>query len=166
MNALSKIKDVNWDSKIPWLFFAFFLVIFIANGTMIAVAVGTWTGLETDSAYEEGLAYNDRLAERERQAGLGWRVAAALDPLEAGAAELRVRLTGAGGAALFADRVRAAFKRPTLVGHDFAVLLEPRGEGLYGLRVDFPLPGQWDLELEVTKGDDRHLSKRRVYLAQ
>ena len=133
---------------------------------MIAVAVGTWTGLETDSAYEEGLAYNDRLAERERQARLGWRVAAALDPLEPGSAELRVRLTAAGGEALYADSVRAAFKRPTLVGHDFAVLLEPRGAGLYGLRVDFPLPGQWDLELEVSKGDDRHLSSRRVHLAQ
>ncbi|MDJ0942345.1 MAG: FixH family protein [Kiloniellales bacterium] len=151
-------------SKIPWIFVGFFLVVFAANGAMIAVALSTWTGLETDSAYQDGLAYNDRLAERAAQEALGWRVALALEPAGGTAAELRVRLLGPSGEALYADEVRARFKRPTLEGHDFAVTLENRGAGLYGRQVTLPLPGQWDVELTVTKDGDRHSSRRRVTL--
>ena len=151
-------------SKIPWLFVGFFLTVFAANGAMIAVALSTWTGLETDTAYEDGLAYNDRLSEREAQKALGWQVAMALEPASDGAAELKVRLRGPSGKALYADEVRASFKRPTVEGHDFEVSLEDRGAGLYGREVVLPLPGQWDVELQVTKGDDRHSSRRRVML--
>ncbi|MCG8594149.1 MAG: FixH family protein [Kiloniellales bacterium] len=149
-------------SKIPWIFVGFFLTIFLANGIMVTVALSTWTGLETDSAYEDGLAYNDRIAEREAQAALGWQVALALEPAADGRAELRVRLLGPSGEALYADQVQARFKRPTLEGHDFAVTLEDRGAGLYGRQVTLPLPGQWDVELSILKGDDRHSSSRRV----
>ena len=151
-------------SKIPWIFFGFFLTVFAANGTMIAFAVSTWTGLETGSAYKDGLAYNDRLDERAAQAALGWQTALALEPRGGGAAELTVRLLGPGGEALHADEVRARFKRPTMEGHDFEVALENRGAGLYGSRVSLPLPGQWDVLLKVTKGDDQHSSRRRVML--
>ena len=151
-------------SKIPWIFVGFFLAIFVANGAMIAVALSTWTGLETNTPYEDGLAYNDRLAEREAQEALGWRVALALEPTINGAAELKVRLRGPSGKPLYADEVRASFKRPTVEGHDFEVSLEDRGAGLYGQEVMLPLPGQWDVKLQVTKGDDRHSSRRRVML--
>ncbi len=153
-------------SKIPWIFVGFFLAVFAANGAMIAAALSTWTGLETDTAYEDGLAYNDRLSEREAQKALGWRVALALEPTGDGAAELRVRLQGPSGEALYADQVRASFKRPTVEGHDFELSLEERGAGLYGREVILPLPGQWDIELNVTKGDDLHTSRRRVMFRQ
>ncbi len=151
-------------SKIPWIFVGFFLAVFAANGAMIAVALSTWTGLETDTAYEDGLAYNGRLAERAAQKALGWQVALALEEAVGGEAELRIRLRGPNGEALYADEVRARFKRPTSEGHDFEVTLEDRGAGLYGREVTLPLPGQWDIEVNVTKGDDRHSSRRRVML--
>ncbi len=157
-------KTATSGSKIPWIFVGFFLAVFAANGAMIAFAVSTWTGLETDSAYEDGLAYNDRIAEREAQEALGWRVALALESAAGGEAELKVRLRGAGGEALYVDEVLASFKRPTQDGHDFQVILEDRGAGLYGRQVTLPLPGQWDVELTVTKDDDRHSSRRRVML--
>ncbi len=68
--------------------------------------------------------------------------------------------------ALYADQVRASFKRPTVEGHDFELSLEERGAGLYGREVILPLPGQWDIELNVTKGDDLHTSRRRVMFQQ
>ena len=99
---------------------------------------------------------------REAQAALGWQVALALEPAADGRTELRVRLLGPSGEALYADQVQARFKRPTREGHDFAVTLEDRGAGLYGRQVTLPLPGQWDVELSILKGDDRHSSSRRV----
>lgn len=149
-------------SKIPWIFFGFFAAIFLANGIMIAVALGTWTGLETDSAYRDGLAYNERLAEREAQRALGWRVAMTLKRLAEGEAELQVRLTGAAGETLYADEIEAVFWRPTLEGHDQALKLRHLGAGLYGSKVVLPLPGQWQVKLSVLRGDKRHESQRRV----
>lgn len=149
---------------IPWAFVAFFLVVFAANGTMIAVALGTWTGLKTHHAYEEGLAYNEHLAAREAQNELGWQVAIALAPIEGGDLELKASLVGPSGAPLFADEVRAEVLRPTLEGHDLTVILEDRGKGRYGRRITLPLPGQWDVRLHVTKGTDLHVSRRRFVI--
>ncbi len=64
---------------IPWAFLAFFAVVLLANGTMIWLAFATWTGLETEGAYQKGLAYNRTLEQAEAQAALGWRVDLALE---------------------------------------------------------------------------------------
>ena len=40
---------------------------------MIYEALSTFGGLETPDAYRKGLAYNERIAEGERQEQLGWR---------------------------------------------------------------------------------------------
>ena len=59
---------------IPYAFVAFFGVVLLANGTMIGLAFATWTGLETEGAYQKGLAYNRVLDRARAQAALGWRV--------------------------------------------------------------------------------------------
>ena len=58
-------------SLIPYLFFAFLGVVFAANAVMIWYAVMTFTGLETTSAYEKGLACNETLSIVRRQERLG-----------------------------------------------------------------------------------------------
>ena len=52
---------------IPYAFLGFFAVVLLANGAMIWLAFATWTGLETEGAYQKGLAYNRTLAETEAQ---------------------------------------------------------------------------------------------------
>ena len=148
-------------SAIPLLFVAFFAVVFLANGIMIAVAFRSWTGLETDNAYEKGLAYNNALNARAQESTLGWRVAASLEPAGPGQAQLRVRILGRRGEAIYPDEVRAEFVRPTLVGHDFTVSLENEGSGQYARQLSLPLSGLWDVRISVTKGSDVHNSSRR-----
>ena len=57
----------------------------LANGAMIWLAFATWTGLETEGAYQKGLAYNRTLEEAEAQAALGWQVDLELEQEAAGA---------------------------------------------------------------------------------
>ena len=148
-------------SPIPWLFVAFFAVVFLANGVMIAVAFQSWTGLETDNAYLKGLAYNQALDARAQESNLAWRVAASLDRTGPEEAELRVRIRGRRGEAIYPDNVEAEFVRPTLVGHDFTVSLEKDDRGHYAQTLSLPLSGLWDVRISVTKGSDVHHSSRR-----
>ena len=59
---------------IPWVFVGFFVVVFGANAAMVAFALTTWTGVETDTPYEDGVVYQKVLDAEHRQAELGWKV--------------------------------------------------------------------------------------------
>ena len=52
---------------------AFFGVVFAVNGTMLALALKTNTGMVANEPYRKGLKYNERIAAEERQQALGWK---------------------------------------------------------------------------------------------
>lgn len=125
---------------------AFFGVVVVANGVFIWLAIGSWTGLETENAYVEGLRYEEHLKRAEAQRALGWRLGHgwAGDAFE-------VRLRDAAAAPVGGVELTAAFRRPTHEGEDVRVILYPRQRGVF--RSD-PLrlaPGQWDLVILVSR---------------
>jgi nitrogen fixation protein FixH len=54
------------------MFVGFFGVVFAVNGYMLYAALSTHAGIVANEPYRKGLAYNERIAAAERQAGLGW----------------------------------------------------------------------------------------------
>ena len=134
---------------IPYSFFGFFAVIFLANGIMLYFALGTWTGLTTESAFQDGLAYNDRLAERERQRALGWQVSFQAVPDGPGHVVFDLQIDDERGVPVTAADVAVSLTRPTHEGHDFTAELSHRGGGRYAGEADLPLPGQWQLDLVI-----------------
>ncbi|MCP4330136.1 MAG: FixH family protein [Alphaproteobacteria bacterium] len=153
------------DRWIPWTFVAFFCVVFGVNAVLVGFAIGSWSGLTTDSAYRNGLAYNDQIEAARTQAALGWQVALDVDRRSDGITTLAVRIRNQFGRDISDARVEAAFLRPTHDDADIATTLAPRGNGLYGAQIELPLPGQWDLRLDVTKDGRRHQSTRRLHLS-
>jgi nitrogen fixation protein FixH len=162
-------RDTGSGSWIPWLFVAFFAVVFAANGVLIYLAVDTWTGIETENHYDRGLAYNQDLAGARAQAELGWQVDIALTPLTPASAgdpraELAVTLRDRDGRALADGELRARFIRPTHAGVDSEVVLRNLGGGRYGGEVAVPLPGQWDVVVLGSVNGVTYQAVRRVYL--
>jgi nitrogen fixation protein FixH len=151
------------DRWIPLTFVAFFVVVIAVNATMAALALGTWTGLTTNSSYRDGLAYNERLEKARTQAALGWQVALETRDAKDGSTELVVRLRDRFDRAMSDAEVTASFVRPTQSGDDFNLTLAPMGDGLYGAHVKLPLSGQWDLQLHVSRDGQHHESVRRLY---
>lgn len=149
---------------IPWLFVGMFAVIIAVNGTMVSIALSSWTGLTTQNHYLEGLAYNQRLAAAEAQEALGWELA--LRSEAPGASRLAVAFDArdAAGEPLYADYLRVAFVRPTHEGHDFEVTLQPRGAGHFETDVEMPLPGVWDLRLLLVRGAEAYQVTERVFV--
>lgn len=143
------------DPWVPFAFAAFCLVVLAANGTLIAIAVATWPGLETTDAFRKGLAYNTALATAREQEALGWRGELVFAPTRPGRGRLELELSDAAGRPIERAQVRAAFSRPAQAGHDFMVALSRHGGGVYALETAFPLAGAWDVRLLAEDNADR-----------
>lgn len=163
---MAKVRADGW--WYPWIFVAAMGVVVLVNGTLVAFALGSWTGLETEGHYEKGLAYNRDLAAAQAQAERGWRFAFALDGATA-AGDTRTGTLSA----TFADRngvpltdleVRAIIRRPTAEGYDQELALASAGQGRYAAPAVFPLPGQWEVRIHAYRGDTAFQESRRVRL--
>ncbi len=135
-----------------FLFVAFFGVILAVNGILIYLSLSTWTGLEQEDAYKDGLNYNQTLEARQRQAELGWQNTLSAQFQDNGAVILTTRFVDQGGAPLEGLQVVAELRRPTQEGFDQTLDLLSRGQGEYGARTVLPLAGQWQVRLTAQRG--------------
>ncbi len=149
---------------IPWAFVGFFLVVFAVNAIMVTIAFTSWTGVQTEEAYIQGLQYNDRLAEAETQYALGWTVDVAFAQSGPEVGELQVHAADERGTPLTWASVTATFVRPTQQGQDFSVEVQPASAG-YAAVVDFPLPGVWDLKLLIEHEGRPYRFEERIFLS-
>jgi len=157
-------RMLRGDRWIPWVFVGFFVVVLIANGSMLYAAFVSWPGLETTSAYQRGLAYNRMLAAASEQEDLDWQVD--FDFRQGGPRHgvVRVDLADRFGSVLRHADVRATFVRPTSEGHDLSIDLAHAIGGSYRAEVDLPLDGQWDIYVAATSGGQTYSLRERVYL--
>lgn len=153
---------------IPWIFVAGFLVTIAVNATLVWLAVGTFSGLETEHPYERGLDYNRTLAAAREQQARGWRVSLEVVP-SAGASEARrvsvvASFLDRDGRAIDGLAAAAAFLRPVRAADDVEVGLVGEGGGRYEAELDLPLGGFWDVELTATGERGQWHSRQRFRL--
>ena len=148
---------------IPWLFVAGMGVVVLANAALIYFAAHSWTGLEVQHPYENGIGYNKALAAQARQEQLGWTIEARLTGAPDGAV-LTLAITGPDGQPLTDLDVRARLERPIGAAETQRIELAPAAAGLYTAAAAALQPGQWDAEITAQRGRDRLLVTRRVVL--
>ncbi len=150
--------------KVLAMLVAFFGVVFTVNFVMLRLATGTFGGVETDSAYREGLAFNGQLAAARAQDERGWKVDAALSR---GADGVLVRIdvkdkAGLGVTGLDGNVVLA---RPADRREDRSAALLRDPDGRYQAVLKDLDPGAWDLVIRFDRSGERlFLSKSRVIL--
>jgi nitrogen fixation protein FixH len=151
----------GWTVLITLL--GFFGVIFAVNGVMIYAALSTLTGVDTDSAYQAGLRYEQEVAQAKAQDARHWQVDAKLTPSAAGE---RVDLSArdAAGHPLSGMDAAVTFERPTDRRLDRSVVLVEDAAGRFHGIAELAA-GQWDLVIALTRdGAQMFLSKNRVIL--
>jgi nitrogen fixation protein FixH len=151
----------NRSAYIPWLFVAAFVVVIAVNGVMIWFAVGSFSGLYADAAREQGLHYNETIAEQEARDALGWSVDAAW---HAGTRRLQVTLHHADGSALLGADIEAALIRPAEKRPPHPVAMGDHGGGQNAGYVSLPARGNWDLQIEIAADGHRYGFTRRMFL--
>ena len=71
---------------------AFFSIVFAANGIMAYLAVESFSGVQSEKPYENGLAFNRDIERARAQDAQGWRVDEAIIRKESGDVLLTIRI--------------------------------------------------------------------------
>jgi nitrogen fixation protein FixH len=148
------------------IFFSFFAVIFVVNGAMMYSAITTYTGIVSNEPYRKGLHYNERIAEDERQAKLGWSD----DVTIARDGRIVVALAADQTGPVTGMKVAAQIGRPSTNRFDSRLDLSETGPGRYEAQTGALDAGAWIVALEVrTDGnaaDPVYRMRRRLWLKQ
>jgi nitrogen fixation protein FixH len=141
-----------------------FVVMLIANGTMIYLAMDSWTGVTEEHHYERGLAYNREVEAYHRQLALGWngQVDSSSRLAASQAGEIGVTLKDRAGRPVTGVRAEGDLFRSMPAGHDQPLQFVEREPGIYRAAVTPPLPGAWDVRVQFTRGNDSYRLEQRI----
>lgn len=161
--AASGGKKLTGRHVLIWLV-CFFGVVFAVNFTMMHYAVSTFSGMEDDSPYKNGLAYNTDLDAGRRQNERGWAVDATIER-QPGGTRVIVSAADAAGTALAGLAGTLRLERPADRRFDHAAVIEAIGPGRYAASFETLDAGQWDVVIELDRdGAKLFQSRNRVIM--
>jgi nitrogen fixation protein FixH len=148
-------------SIVPWLFVAGFAIVIAVNGTMMWLAIDSFSGLYSGHARERGVHYNEVVAQQRSRDALGWAVQAGWQPRSN---RLDLTLSDATGqplegAAVTVELIRPAEKRPPV-----EVTMSGLGSGKFSGSVLLPARGNWDADIVIEAGGQRFALTKRLFL--
>ncbi len=157
-------KSSQRSGFIPYIFFIFFGIIFAVNFTYIYIAKKTLRGVQTQNSYKKGIDYNETIEEVKKQQQLGWVLDIKYRPNGKNAGVLSVKLLDKHKNLIRNAKIVANLRRPTQEGFDFKqdFLFE---NNQYEARINFPLKGVWDVEIQAFK-DDQVFQEVKRYVVQ
>ena len=146
-----------------WLV-AFFGIVFAVNGVLVQAAISTFGGVETLSSYKAGLQFEQEAGLVQRQDALHWQVSGALTRDRAGVAVLDLIARDAQGRPLGGLTADARLAHPADDRLDHVIAVRPVAAGVFRGTAEAQ-PGQWELIVDLYRGDQRVFrSRSRVSL--
>ena len=143
---------------------AFFGVVFAVNAVMVKAATSTFGGVETTSSYKAGLMFEQEVARAERQDDLHWQIGGKLARNRSGEAVLDISARDAKGVPLAGITAQARLAHPADERLDHVIALDRTGAGFFHGEVEAQ-PGQWELIIDLYRGETRAFrSRSRVTL--
>ena len=129
----------------------FFAVVIGVDVGFSVIAVRTFPGEDIRNSYVQGNLYNETLAERAKQAALGWTAEASLGSGNGGAI-VTLRLRDAKGEPLTGATVTGRLRRPATTKADRTLVFSSTGGGTYIAPAGDLQAGAWDLAVRATRG--------------
>jgi len=135
---------------------AFFAVVIAVDGFFMALAFKTYPGEVSVTPYEDGLAYNRRIAQLRAQEQLGWREAAFVGSQGQLVADVR----DAAGQPVRGLKATAQLQRPATQAGKITVALKETSPGRYEARPG-AAPGAWDVTVVAFDAGGRRFEAER-----
>ena len=143
-------------------FVTFFSVIFAMNFYMVRVAISSFSGVETESAYKAGLSFKNDVAAAQAQDARHWSVEASLE--RNGPAGVIITARDAQGQALAGLGPKIRLAHPTDKRRDVPLEFVEVTPGRFKSLTPM-LEGQWDLVIELKRETETLFrSKTRISL--
>jgi nitrogen fixation protein FixH len=156
-------RELTGRMVLAWLV-GFFAVVGAVNGVMIGAAISTFAGLEHDSPYQAGLAFDQEIAAARLQDALHWQVEAKMARSDAGETLVEISARDSGGAPVPDLGATATLVHPTDRRLDRELAMTQVGPGHFS-GVTGTAAGQWDVVIELShEGARRFRSRNRVVL--
>ena len=156
-------REVTGRTVLIWIV-GFFAVVFAVNGVLVQAATSTFRGMETGSSYKAGLLFKADVESAQRQDNLHWQVDGKLLRDRAGEAVLEFSARDTKGAALTGLTAAARLAHPADASLDRTLELKSAGAGMFRGETEAQ-PGQWELIVDLFRGDERVFrSRSRVTL--
>lgn len=160
-------QDNREAMRNPW-FLALLGVIgvfLVVNVVFVVFAVTSNPGLVADDYYEQGRAYEKNVVTRlTARNNLNWETKFELPKqIYTNTADVfRFSAVDSRGVSIMDADVKFVLYRPSDANADFAKTVNQIAPGLYQTRLEFPLPGIWDLNIKVTHGEDVYHHSHRI----
>jgi nitrogen fixation protein FixH len=141
-------------------FLVFFGADIVVNAAFMISAYSTFPGETSETPYEDGLVYDQALAQSRAQHDLGWRIVAGTTS----DGRLQVQSVDRNGARVSRLRVSGQLERPATENGRKAVSFRETEPGVYIADAGL-LRGAWDLSLTLIDDQGRKaLAERRLVL--
>jgi nitrogen fixation protein FixH len=159
----AKPRELTGRAVLLWLL-GFFGVVFAVNGVLVKAATSTFGGVETMSSYKAGLQFKDEEAKAERQDDLRWHIDGTIMRDRSGEAVLDIAARDEKGAPVAGLKAVARLAHPADERLDHVIELTRTGAGQFHGHAAAQR-GQWELFVDLYRGDDRVFrSRSRVTL--
>ena len=163
MSTQQKHREVT-GRHVLFSLLGFFGVVFAVNAVMVKAATSTFGGVETTSSYKAGLMFEQEVARAERQDDLHWQIDGKLARNKSGEAVLDISARDAKGGLLAGITAQARLAHPADERLDHVIALNRTGAGVFHGEVEVQ-PGQWELIIDLYRGETRAFrSRSRVTL--
>ena len=147
-------------------FCGFFGFILFTNTIMIYLAVSTFPGLQSKSAYKAGRDYNEQIEAARAQADLGWSGSVTLDQSAGSHVHFTAEFVDRNARPVSGLKVTGVLRRTVHGNQDVPLIFEALGNGVYRTRLDRDaVEGQWFLRLTADDGFDHAFRlEQKVYV--
>ncbi len=158
-----KVRILTGRHVLLWLV-AFFGIVFAVNGVLVQAAISTFGGVETLSSYKAGQQFEREIGLVQRQDALHWQVSGTLTRDRAGEAVLDVTVRDAKGLPVAGLTADARLAHPADDRLDRVIAIRSVAGGVFRGAAEAQ-PGQWELIVDLYRGDQRVFrSRSRVSL--
>jgi nitrogen fixation protein FixH len=160
-NALRRSQPKLTGRRVLAMLVGFFGVVMVVNFAMMKAAISTFGGVDTQSSYEAGLAFEGEAARAQAQRQRDWQVSEHLAP-DGLAQTLTVVIADGAGRQVSGMDVTARLAHPVDERRDQTVALVEATPGTYRARAEIP-SGVWHLDIAVEKrGEQMFRSQNRI----
>lgn len=142
----------------------FFGVVIAVNVCFIAVSSRTFRGEDEQKPYLQGVAYNDTLDRRARQAELGWTATISAARLPDGKVRIDIAMRDRQGRPVTESGLTGELRHPSDENRDQALRFAQAAPGDYQAMLAHVGPGAWDVVVQSGTPATPFEASRRLWL--